>query len=679
MNRKKKKNLRKENKTLRKNRKQSIKVTKHRKKEHGAFLAFLFSIADFISGRVRNGFLGFIFADLYTKVNNKWKNSFIYGAFRRGNKKVHTHSPILKLYEQGRTNQYLSVISQRIIHYKLKVLGAGVFFFALAMGIASISKLYAQTTSLDYEVKNFIIAGVILCISIPMILSKHEFGETLLAHKFTRFVVTDVLNLNANAFERSDAASEGRYLITFFLSVCVGLLTFFVDVKALIGILILLIIVSLIMSFPEIGVLMLIVFIPFASLLNHPTIFVLFLISFCMIGFIFKFIRGKRVLKFEIFDILILAMGLLLFFGGIFSQSADSWKSADTYIAFLCMYFLIVNMYIRKSGIYRGFKATVIVGYLVSLIGSVEGILSRGNLNISSVVDLEQFDFITVRVSSLLGNPNTLGVYLLLVFPIAIAQMMVTHKKKLKLFYFITVCSILVCSVMTWSRGTWLGLIAATVVFMLMYNFRTVWVLIFGGAAAPLAILLYQKLITFVDFSNPVVERFISIFNFNSPDTSIQSRGAIWSHVWDMISDNWLTGIGVGESAFRTVFFNYTTPDLLWPAHTHNLYLQIFLELGIVGIVIFAVILFAYLQKCFANIKVRNQKSKARTMICAGYASIFGVCVMGLTDHVWYNHRVFLMSWIIIALTIALTKVNETERELEQITNNMRCVDIEVG
>ena len=52
---------------------------------------------------------------------------------------------------------------------------------------------------------------------------------------------------------------------------------------------------------------------------------------------------------------------------------------------------------------------------------------------------------------------------------------------------------------------------------------------------------------------------------------------------------------------------------------------------------------------------------------------------MGLTEHVWINYRTFLIFWIVLALTVAVTKVNEREYESEIIYNNMRSVDIEIG
>ena len=52
---------------------------------------------------------------------------------------------------------------------------------------------------------------------------------------------------------------------------------------------------------------------------------------------------------------------------------------------------------------------------------------------------------------------------------------------------------------------------------------------------------------------------------------------------------------------------------------------------------------------------------------------------MGLTEYVWINYRTFLIFWIVLALTVAVTKVNEREYESEIIYNNMRSVDIEIG
>ena len=68
-----------------------------------------------------------------------------------------------------------------------------------------------------------------------------------------------------------------------------------------------------------------------------------------------------------------------------------------------------------------------------------------------------------------------------------------------------------------------------------------------------------------------------------------------------------------------------------------------------------------------------------RTMIIAGLSSILGALTMGFADNIWYNYRVFIMFWIVVALTVALTKTNVRERESTRIIANMTSADLEIN
>ena len=96
----------------------------------------------------------------------------------------------------------------------------------------------------------------------------------------------------------------------------------------------------------------------------------------------------------------------------------------------------------------------------------------------------------------------------------------------------------------------------------------------------------------------------------------------------------------------------------------------------------FFIIIFMFTQKCFSSIKERQKGAKSRLMISAGYASVCGALVMGLTDHLFYNYRVFLIFWILIGLTVSLTKINEREslkiREALRVNSNSRSADLDI-
>ena len=69
---------------------QKRKTTKKATKKKIGFFAFLFMIAENIVRAIKRGPVGFFFADLYTKCNEKWKKGYIYNLFRRKKQKMTT-------------------------------------------------------------------------------------------------------------------------------------------------------------------------------------------------------------------------------------------------------------------------------------------------------------------------------------------------------------------------------------------------------------------------------------------------------------------------------------------------------------------------------------------------------------------------------------------------------------
>ena len=330
----------------------------------------------------------------------------------------------------------------------------------------------------------------------------------------------------------------------------------------------------------------------------------------------------------------------------------------------MSIYFLIINCYIRKTWIYRGIKLICISTAIVALIGIVQG----GVVN-TSWIDTSMFTDITERVGAFLGNPNMLGVYFVIVFPLIIAEVVVSRSPFAKIGYALCAITVLVCTVMTWSRGAWLGIIVGTLVFMLVYNYRSIWLIIAAIGSLPVWV-------TFLPDS--IIRRFMSIISMS--DSSVVYRFNTWLGVLDMIWHNLISGIGVGESAFSKVYPFYALEGTEGVMHSHSLYLQVLLELGILGALMFGLIMICYTQKCFVTLKYKDNKRRSKSMIAAGLAGIVGALVVGLTDHIWYNYRVFLIFWVVMALTVALTKINEREKAKRDagVVSNARSADLEI-
>ena len=301
--------------------------------------------------------------------------------------------------------------------------------------------------------------------------------------------------------------------------------------------------------------------------------------------------------------------------------------------------------------------ALVISGMAVALYGLYQYFF--GAFVASGWVDSTMFSEIGVRVYSTLDNPNTLSMYLLLVIPFACACILNVKKILPRLFFIGCLCVMLICMLLTFARGGWLGLIIAAAVFLIMLDRRFILVGIVG------IVLLYFMLPDFV------LDRFLSIGNVS--DSSTSYRVSIWLGTLAMLRDYWFTGIGPGTEAFNMVYplYSYNTAFSL---HSHNLYLQLICDAGVCGILGFFAILFAYFRNLCASVAQANgyinrlssgknlsaaspQESRttetvrhSKILQIAAIASVIGFLVQSATDYSFYNYRVTLVFWAVIGL-----------------------------
>ena len=212
-----------------------------------------------------------------------------------------------------------------------------------------------------------------------------------------------------------------------------------------------------------------------------------------------------------------------------------------------------------------------------------------------------------------------------------------------------------VCLVFTWSRGAWLGVLIALVLMLLLLDHRALsWMI--------LAILPAAALLPLVP--DTVLRRFASIGS--RTDTSILYRLHLWDGVERMLSDWWLTGVGVGESAFCAVYRDYALPGIETAMHSHSVYLQLLLSLGVVGFGVFCVAILLWLRRALGYVR-HGQLRTPRVVVLAGVAGVAALLIMGGFDEIWYNYRIYMLFWALMGLVTAQVRIGE--REVERASN----------
>ena len=292
----------------------------------------------------------------------------------------------------------------------------------------------------------------------------------------------------------------------------------------------------------------------------------------------------------------------------------------------------------------------VLAGTAVALYGICQYIFGWGYQS-DAWVDSDMFSSITFRATSTLENPNMLGQYLILVIALGGAGLLSAKGWGMRVVYFCCCGLMCVCMLLTFARGAWLGLLFAGLVFLMFLQ--------------PRLLLLSPLLLVAMYFVLPetVIQRFTSIGNLGDQSTSY--RVYIWMGTLAMLKDYWLCGIGPGDAAFNLVYPRYSYSGVTAP-HSHNLFLQIMCDAGVIALVIFVLLLFHFFRDLCAAF-CREKDSYSRLHQAAVVAGMAGFMVQAMTDYSFYNYRVMFLFWVFIALGGLLARRGQLPEEGRRI------------
>lgn len=288
------------------------------------------------------------------------------------------------------------------------------------------------------------------------------------------------------------------------------------------------------------------------------------------------------------------------------------------------------------------------VSLLVSMIGLAQkffGVTAEGIW-----VDPKQFPDIKVRVFSTLVNPNILAGYLVLVIAYSTAFFNQTKAyKKWRLAFLGTGLLAALCLLYTYSRGNWVACAVMLLAFCVLFC-RKAFIPILGGGAAVLA-----------TGGTAVLHRLASIQGGYGGDTSIALRMAY------LKSTKWIIEefpLGVGWYGYRFVYptYNFYLADKsVIMYHCHNIFLNIWAELGAHGLLAFLVVWWGIFLPAGWRLAYYGRSLWLKAMGRGYVLATVGIIVGGLTDHVYFNTQMGLCFWTLGGLTMLCKKLNEED------------------
>lgn len=661
--------------------------TLKRFRPHSRILGLLDRFCDKVYGWLKNGVFGYVFTR-YPGTENTLLGRAAESSFRKN-----VLSPARRRTASEMENSLIAGLYRRFISWllcvKLRVYGVFLFSFLIYSALAAAVGFFRFSRG---EFTSVIIPACLSAAAVPLLVSTKTLSQALGDAVLGKFAV----EFSGNSLTELDRERVcGRSNAAFLLGLVLGVLSYFVSPLYMLLGLAGLIGAALVFNSPEFGTVMLFFLMPL-----FPTGPLIILAAFSIFSFLVKVILGKRVFRVEAVDIALIPFIVTLITGTLFGVSPRSLLSGSMSVLFTMVFYLVVYALTTRMWLRRAVIAFTASAAMISFYGLIQYVTTKV-AGAEEWVDQEMFAYITGRAVATLENPNMLAVYLIIALPVACSALITAARGlRERTLALICVAAIGSCLLFTWTRGAWLGALFAAVLFIMIWSRKSVYLFICGVLALP-----------FLPYIVPanIWARFTSIGN--TADSSTAYRISILKSVFKLLPDYIFYGLGCGEDSWYQIYPKIALTGVEWTAHSHNLYIQIWIQTGLISLItflIFAVFLFVgnfnlYRRLSDASDSIvshisiaplkdgeplepevgheepcaeeQKKADKIRTVnrleAAAPLCGVFAVLIMGLTDYVWYNYRVYLIFWLACGLTSAYVRVSR--RELDKYSAGSLC------
>ena len=625
-------------------------MKKNEKRKHGFVLGLLFALCYKISAVFHSG-ATFRFLSSYNDDKTALESSalcfcirYLKRKMRRINESVKKFSA--RQFERSFLLRLFSACISKLINIPGRVLGAFGLTWGAYVILINLIKRFALLAEVDGNIDLFV--GIVAFLaSIPLLFTDKSICRMSKESRFISAILTKIFGIPDESFKisRKKRSTQSGAVI---LGILLGLVTYFVSPLHMILGALSFIVLVLIMSYPEGGVLISIALSPLLGLFEHSSIILAVFVLLTEVSYFFKVLRGKRVFKVGVAGGCVYAFMAVIFFSGFAPGEANTLSNALLCCSLMLIFPLIVNLMKSRRWLHACVAAFAVPAAIVAVIGFVQYMLGAAP---AGWIDESLYSGITQRAVSVFNNPNILGVYLAAMFPMSLMLTNSCFEKKINVLGYLSSLYIIVSVIFTYSRSAWLGLFVGVIMFAVIVSPKG-WLVLLPAGLVTVALALI--------FPDTIGARLINFVSIS--DSANNYRIDVWNSSWNLLSDTWLFGIGWGEEAFRTAYINYGTDGTQYAMHSHSLYMQIAIQTGVCGIFVFVLSLIGVFKKCFSTFTKCDSVNILTLYSGSAVSGAVAVLFTGIFDYTWYNFRVFFIFWALLAFACAAANVSENER-----------------
>lgn len=414
-----------------------------------------------------------------------------------------------------------------------------------------------------------------------------------------------------------------------------------------------------------------------AVLFSYPlklTNFFLILLPFTLIGLFPKLYREVFFHSFPIFSLLLLgatnfihhnefrltlrpinkyikllAVALVASFLNAYYHnwfSLQLLRHAYIFIQSIGLLIIIINIFEEKNDLFNSIKRIFIAASIACVIFIIAALFQGSDIIINRRIMMPFAGYSLNAFALFFGPYIVLGVSFLWMSHSFFPQ---------KTLLILCLSSLVIGLLITQSRGGWFAVLASTMYFFSKKRYYKGIIII---------VVLIIIISAFQIFRGILSSRLAQI---STGDLSLLARISLWRVAIGIIKKHFLFGVGVNN--FINIKYQFGFPRFLDPIkafNTHNLFLEVLVNLGIIGFIGFFGLIRNALSKLTRIIK--TQQNNDISILSLGLqCAIYTFLIHGLVDCGLYLNMVFFNYMIIIGFSWAVIKL--TEKNYTSVTN----------
>ncbi len=535
-------------------------------------------------------------------------------------------------------NRIMSVISEKVTDIP-RVSASSIGLLILSMTLVSVIiqmakfLLVGESAELIYLLCNGL---VLIVVSVPMLTKGNiSIYEYVMTSRIGHYVFTPLMGVEDNPAENEikvdDKIGKRANFVSFFVGILLGMLTFKLSLLNVVWLFIAFCAISCIIRTPEAGLLIFGFAIPFSETSDIFAALLCTLVFLTAISYIAKIAVGKRAVKFELIDFVIVSYFIYLILGEFFTDAEGKGSRMVFLLSCVCVYFLCKNMLCYSKWLDKFQTAFFASATVAAAYGIVCAAIRK-----------------EIGITSFFKTQEHFAVYLLLALFITLS---LSFTKKISVFASVFSLSVQIAAlVLTGSKTAAISLIVTFFIFTaIAYRKMFAWVL-FALVSCPILLPFLPETIS---------NKILSVLLFT--DNSFLRFTEIWKNSLAVARINPVSGIGLSSELLEKTYSMVTGGLTLGSESTGSLYVYLFATTGIIGFCFFALVVLLYLRAVLSFYERIREGQNTKNRFCAVCCAVFSVIVCGLGVFVFDSSVCTYLFLASVGISLAIKRRLEEE------------------